>query len=283
MRRRWIRAGLVVAITLGVVGSLGVWLGLNALEPEVVRLDRSAAQPTRQEVEKVMTTRVFFGHQSVGKNIISGIPGYYAQHSSEPPEIIELSEGTTPPSGGDGGVILHSMVGENRYPEKKLADFASTLRAGVAQHIDVAVLKFCYLDVHSGTDVDALFELYRSQMAELQAEFPMVRFVYATVPLRVETVDLKQLVKELIGRPNDNAARERFNTLVRGEYAATGRLFDIAAMQSTKPDGTRIARSHRGAVHFAMYEGYASDPGHLNAEGSMRAAGEFLAVVGRSA
>jgi len=251
------------------------------LQPSVPADDRAQALATAQELEEMVDTRIFFGHQSVGKNIISGVPAVFEDAGVDAPSIVELAAGGSLPAKADRGLIMHQMVGQNRFPETKLDQFAATLRDGLGGQVNVAVLKFCYLDVNSTTDVRALFELYRSRMAELADEFPEVAFIYATVPLRTEPADLKQLVKEVIGRPNDNAAREQYNQLVRAEFGDTGRLFDIAAFQSTAPDGTRIARSHRGATHYALYEGYASDPGHLNPFGSTRAASEFLAVIGR--
>jgi len=53
----------------------------------------------------------------------------------------------------------------------------------------------------------------------------------------------------------DNVARERFNALIRGEYAGH-HLFDIAAIESTKPDGTRVSGSYDNQGYFALYDGY---------------------------
>lgn len=281
MRRRWVRVSVVVVVASAVVGVATAWLGVRALEPTVPSEDRTASAATAGDLEEVMQKRVFFGHQSVGRNIISGVPELFKGDGADGPTVVELTSDSdiTPVRGG--GTIMHAMVGQNRYPETKLDDFAKILRAGVGKQVDVAVLKFCYLDVDSNTDVPGLFDKYRSRMAQLAEEFPEVTFVYSTVPLRTEATDLKQWVREVIGRPNDNAARERYNQLVRAEFASTGRLFDIAAMQSTGPDGNRAARSHKGVVHYAMADVYASDPGHLNPTGSVRAASEFLAVIGR--
>lgn len=274
---------MMVTTTVAVAASIVAWLAVVKRDAPVPAQVRTAAQATAADLAVVTNRRVFFGHQSVGQNIISGVSGVFAEHSATPPEIVELTGGAAVPAGGEGGLISHAMVGQNRFPESKLEEFANLLRTGMGKEVEVAILKFCYLDVDNGTDVDELFELYRSRMAELAQEFPDVRFIYATVPLRTEATDLKQWVKELIGRPNDNAARERFNRLVRAEYADTGRLFDIAAIQSTEPDGTRVTRTHKGVIHFALFDGYASDPGHLNQQGSVRAASEFLALVARSA
>ncbi len=53
----------------------------------------------------------------------------------------------------------------------------------------------------------------------------------------------------------DNVAGERFNALIRGEYAGH-HVFDIAAIESTKPDGTRVSGSYDNQGYFALYDGY---------------------------
>ena len=60
------------------------------------------------------------------------------------------------------------------------------MRSGLGQHVDVAMMKLCYVDINSGTDVDALFATYRTTMAALQREVPGVTFIHVTVPLTTE-------------------------------------------------------------------------------------------------
>ncbi len=73
---------------------------------------------------------------------------------------------------------------------------------------------------------------------------------------------------------SDNAARERFNALLRAEYGT--RLFDVAAFESTAPDGSRIHGTVDGQEYFALYDGYALDEGHLNATASAVAAARLM-------
>jgi hypothetical protein len=58
------------------------------------------------------------------------------------------------------------------------------------------------------------------------------------------------LITEAAGQA-DNVAGERFNALIRGEYAGH-HLFDIAAIESTKPDGTRVSGSYDDQGYFAL-------------------------------
>ncbi len=119
----------------------------------------------------------------------------------------------------------------------KFGDFTDGERRSLGDGVDVALLKLCYVDVVAGTDVDAVFAAYSALMDELERKHPSVRFLYTTVPLSTDR-GWKSIVKSWIGRddqmgPADNIARERYNELVRARYGASGRLFDIAAVEAT--------------------------------------------------
>jgi hypothetical protein len=163
------------------------------------------------------------------------------------------------------------------------------MRGGMGRQVDVALMKFCWVDIPSDTDVDALFARYRDTMAALERDFPNVTFIHVTVPLTTEPglfTELKTRVKTIIGRRDGlgqpaNVARERLNALIRGEYAGR-HLFDLAAIESTKPDGTRVSGRYDNQGYFALYDGYASDVGHLNAVGAKIAATAFLEAIAQA-
>jgi hypothetical protein len=98
---------------------------------------------------------------------------------------------------------------------------------------------------------------------------------------------LKTRLKTLLGLSDwrgqpANVARERLNALIRHEYAGR-HLLDLAAIESTKPDGTRVSGRHDNQGYFALYGGYASDFAHLNAVGSKIAATAFLEAIAQAA
>lgn len=212
---------------------------------------------------QVNATRVYFGHQSVGYNVLKGINLISETSPAGRPDYVNLAEGEPLP---DGGFFAHAKIGRNGQPDEKLADFADTLRTGLAAQVDVAVMKFCYLDIRANTDVDQIFDEYRSAFRTLEKEFPDVTFIYATVPLQSH-------------RPSDNVARTRFNSLIRKEYADTGRLWDIARAESTEPDGDRVRGSHNGQQYEAMFGGYTEDGGHLNEKGATAAAAPLIELI----
>lgn len=267
---------LIAGITLWAVGSRETNKERSMTSQ---REEAGASAITVGDLAKVSRTKVFFGHQSVGMNILEGVSGVYAAHGMTAPPI---GEGAVPDR--QGGFIDHAFIGENGKPLLKIQDFAAKLRAGLAGQVDVAMMKLCYVDITSGTDVRAVFDAYRNTMAALQREFPRVTFIYVTVPLTTEP-GLLSKVKSLLtgsgGSAADNAARERFNALVRHEYAGD-HLFDLAAAESTAPDGGRVAGSYDGQRYYALYDGYASDPGHLNAEGARVVAAAWLTAIAQA-
>lgn len=235
---------------------------------------------TSDDLSVVARTRVFFGHQSVGENLLDAVPSLFAEHGMSAPPI-ELDEAEPGP---EGGFIAHRFIGENERPMLKVDDFDKAMRNGMGDNVDVAMMKLCFLDIQSGTDVDALFVHYRDSMAALQRDFPDVELVHLTIPLTTELGMLSKLKTRLGGSDRyaqvENVARERYNELIRAEYAGD-HLFDLAAVESTAPDGTRISRQYNGQEYFALNQHYASDLGHLNEFGAGVAAAALLRTVAR--
>jgi hypothetical protein len=237
-----------------------------------------ASGVTTDDLARVSRTGVFFGHQSVGMNVLYGVPGIYAAHGMTAPPI----EQDAARPGPGGGFLGHSFIGENEQPLLKIADFDAKMRSGIGQQVDVAMMKLCYIDIMSDTDVTALFARYRETVAALARDFAKVIFVHVTVPLTTEQGSLSRLKGLLTGSrrlgPGENAARERVNDLIRREYAAD-HLFDLAAGESTAPDGSRVMGTYQGQRYYQLYEAYASDSGHLNGAGARAAAAAWLKAI----
>ena len=236
---------------------------------------------TADDLAKVSRTKVFFGHQSVGMNMLGGVPGIYAGCAVAAPTI----EQDRTQGGKEGGFIGHAFIGENEKPWLKIRDFDAKIRSGIGQQVDVAMMKLCYVDVTGDTDVGALFTVYNETIGALEGDFPEVTFVHVTVPLMTEQGQLSKLKSRLTGSsrhgPAANAARERFNALIRREYAVD-RLFDLAAIESTAPDGTRVTGTYKEQRYYRLYDGYASDSGHLNGQGARVAATAWLKALAQA-
>jgi hypothetical protein len=232
--------------------------------------DHQGAPPhvPTDDLSTVAATRVFFGHQSVGQNVLDGVRGIYEE------------------SGQPAPAIQDAFIGENEHPLSKIEDFAARMRAGLGEQVDVAMMKLCYIDISTQTDVGTLFQTYRTTIAGLQQDLPHVTFVHVTAPLMTEPGRLSSIRARITGStrfgPAENANRERLNALIRGEYADRY-LFDLAAVESTTPAGDRVAGTHDDERYYALHDGYATDNGHLNPTGARAAAAAWLTTVARAA
>jgi len=206
--------------------------------------------------------RIYFGHQSVGANILQGVKELGAPLS-----------------------LKDEFLPENGEPLKKLENFAKAV--GEGSRYDIALMKFCYVDIDASTDAQALFARYRATIAELQAKNPRTIFVHVTLPLTTVQTGPKALVKRLLGRAPygtiENVRRAEYNSLLRRTYGGREPIFDIARIESTAPDGAVATVTWDGSTVPAMAAAYTDDGGHLNAVGRARAAREFIAVLSAAA
>lgn len=267
---------LIIVTTLGVGAAATLTAVVWPRSAEGTPYDTPEA--SAEALRVVAGQKVFFGHQSVGFNVLDGLPAVYGSAGVDAPAVVE--SGSVPPA----STIHHIEIAENGYPLDKIAEFDQIMRDGMAEAVDIAVLKLCYADFRAGqADVDEVFSTYRDTMAALKRDFPGTAFVAVTSPLQVERGP-RGKVKAFLGRPDKlgpehNILREEFNALMRAEYSAPGELFDLAAVQSTDADGDRIAFERDGETYYSLNKDYAKDPGHLNAPGGEIAASAFLAVL----
>lgn len=221
--------------------------------------------------------RIYFGHQSVGGNIMQGVSDLVAADPRLGLRVLDRLPADS------AGVFLHGDVGQNGHPARKTDDFEHHLESGAEGRLDIAFHKYCFADIVDTTDVEAVFRHYRDTMRKLETEYPAVTFVHVTAPLvRVQSGPralLKKLMGQAPGRYASNFKRQEFNERMRREYGGKEPLFDLAAVESTRPDGSRETISHGGRTAYALYPGYTDDGSHLNASGRRRAAEELLALL----
>lgn len=231
------------------------------------------------DLQTIAQSRILLGHQSVGRDILAGL-GKLAAEAGVTLRIVKIDG--LPPDDAPG--IFHAQIGTNGDPAGKCQVFAHLLTRPERPAYDAAMMKFCYEDLGQDTPlpVSQLLDLYSRMVRNLEQQRPDVKLVHSTLPLRSDPPGKKTFVKRLLGRATerdaDNALRNEFNTGLRKLYAGTW-LFDLAAAESTLPDGRRSSFSRRGQMVYTLAQQYTHDGGHLNDVGQRRIAAAFAHAI----
>ena len=223
-------------------------------------------------VDQLSNARIFFGHQSVGGNVIEGMEKLLNDEQKAKLRIVKSAD---PESLSDPG-LAHLYIGENGDPILKLKEFSKAINGFSNNKPDIALFKFCYLDIDKNTDVDEVFNAYKNTIDKLKADNPDTKFVHMTVPLTVKDSFLRGFVKKIIGRPDNNINRTIFNEMIYKEYSGSEPVFDLAGIESTKMDGSRVELKSGSKKYYALADEYAADSGHLNDLGQLNAAKKLI-------
>lgn len=230
--------------------------------------------------EKLSQKKIYFGHQSVGFNMIVGIKELMKEYPQIKLNIVE----TTDPSKFDTGIFAHSRVGKNLDPKSKIESFAANIGNGIGDKVDIAFIKFCYVDVGKKTDVNGLFEDYREKISQLEKAFQNTTFVHLTVPLHETKLSWKTKLKTILGKTNlweyaGNVEKNEYNDLLIKYYKGKEPVFDLAKIESTFPDGSRSFFKIKGKRYYSLVPEYTNDGGHLNEKGSKIVAEQLLILL----
>jgi hypothetical protein len=132
------------------------------------------------------------------------------------------------------------------------------------------------VDVTEDTDVEGLFGVYEDTMRELARGYPDVSFVHVTVPLRNVSGDRMGALRQRIGwvgrEWKDQIKRHAYNQMLRAAYGEAGSVFDLAAIETTRPDGTPSFVVCRENPLPSVLPDFTDDGGHLT-----RRAAAFMA------
>lgn len=229
--------------------------------------------------QKLSHKSIYFGHQSVGYNILDGLSAVLKANQQIKISIQE----TYDPEKYTSGTISHSRIGYNGDPQSKLNMFAFFAKSGAAEKADIMIFKFCYVDFNEKTDVKSLFESYKTTFENLKTKYPQTTFIHWTVPLTTLQGGAKATVKKMLGRPlggvDENIKRHQFNEMLRTTYAGKEPLFDLAAIESTLPDGRRATFEANGQTYYCLVPDYTSDGGHLNENAGKIVAEQMLLSI----
>lgn len=248
---------------------------MPASNEPTAQLVQEFATVSQAQWDSLASKQFLFGHQSVGGNILQGVEEVVARTPAIRLRIVDLGGDAVV----DGPGLFHARIGVNGDPASKLSSFGS-LAADASQ--PVAMMKFCYLDVDGSIGADSLFAAYQRGVAALRAKRPDLVVVHSTLPLTDIGNWKERVVKTLKRRPTTrklNALRNDYNAMLLAAYAGKEPVFDIATIESTRPDGTRsfFMRGDRRVYHLAPE--LTDDGGHLNEAGRRAAAERFLALL----
>lgn len=267
-RTRW--SMVLMTVLMGSVGSLAEATTMgNDTKSKLASVPPAVWQ-------KLATKKIYFGHQSVGDNILVGVREVLAANPQIKLSVQERAELATPAKPS----LIHSYVGINEQPQTKNDAFAGAVRDKLRGDVDMAFFKYCYIDIGPTTDSAGLFQTYKKTMDELKRQNPKVTFIHITSPLVTAQTGWKGWAKKLLGRAlgghADNARRNEFNDLMHKEYAGKEPLFDLAKLEATRPDGSLVTYEFEGRRYMSLAPEYTYDGGHLNEAGRKYVAEQLL-------
>lgn len=239
----------------------------------------SSPAALNHQLEVVARKRIFFGHQSVGQNILDGVRELVACTPGTSLNIISSED----PSNISGPGLFEAKIGKNTDPESKNLSFAAILQKGFGRQVGVAFYKYCYVDVTAATDVQKMFLQYQLNVDGLKAQYPAIQFVHVTIPLTTVEPAAKAWLKSVLNRRTERETslrRNEFNRLLRETYQEDP-IFDLAEIESTHPDGSSSFFVSDGQQVYTLYPEYATDGGHLNTLGQRRAAEALIGLLAR--
>jgi hypothetical protein len=243
---------------------------MNSLHVHYSRLEKIP----QAKWDSISRKKVYFGHQSVGQNIIDGIQDVMGHNSAIRLDIRE----TANPSDLQSPLFAHSAIGRNTDPKSKIDHFREILEGGIGQVADIAMFKFCYIDIDRNTDIESLYKYYDETITNLEAKYPSLRIITFTVPLTNMPKGFKPLIKKMLGMMpphiGDNIKRNNFNDILRSRYGKS--IYDLADIEATQSEGKKAGFKKNGEFFTLLNPTYTDDGGHLNGIGKQVVAVDLL-------
>ncbi len=235
-------------------------------------------EKTRQAIQEINRHRILFAHHSVGGNLIDGIK----EIAKELDVDIKIDHITVAPLTNKNKFVDFSP-GKNTQPKTKIDGFVNKIEQLDAEYIpEIAFMKFCYVDFLKDTDVNDVFSYYKKSITMLKEKRPDIIFVHFTTPLMARSYDIKARVKRFFGKEHwidvTNVKRAKFNGLLLKTFQQDP-IFDIATIESTRVDGSRVDFSYDGKIYYSLAPEYTDDGSHLNILGRRVAASKMAVFL----
>lgn len=210
------------------------------------------------QVQHVLSEKVFFGHQSVGGNIVQGIHDLMGSDSRLLLNMVSSSN----PASIAAPAFIDALIGANGDTASKDAAFTTIVDNGYGSQGGIAMYKYCYVDIDDNSNVQQLLQNYTGTINALKARYPSLTVIPVTAPLMT----------------GPSTGRDKFNTLLRTAFANTP-IFDLAAAESTHADGSRSSTTVGGVTVYTLASEYTNDGGHLNTVGRQAVAKQLLITL----
>lgn len=223
----------------------------------------------KEMLATVQKMDIFFGHQSVGNNILDGIR--LAAESEKVSDSLIFKSGEARTSGG----IVHFQIGKNYDPLSKFKDFKEHIKKENPAPGSFLILKLCYADINAKSDLQMILAEYLKVVEDLKNAYPECTVLHSTVPVERAEPLIKRVLKRLLFRPvtikADNRARYIYNQLLRREFGES--LFDLAGEESSGDTYGKVQK------YDTLLPVYTDDGGHLNRMGRVKVARSFIAFL----
>ncbi|MFC1822437.1 hypothetical protein ACFL9T_06990 [Thermodesulfobacteriota bacterium] len=222
--------------------------------------------------------KIYMGHRSVGNNIIEGLRDLKRENPKIRLNIVDLKD---KPALGDG-CFAHSWIVQNASPQSLAENYFRLADEIVGEGFDIALIRFTpFYDNRKMKDILIDYEYAFNKLKQI---YPKTIFIHGTFPLTHSKTTWRTWIKKLVGKKemweyDDNIKVNEFNEMIRKRYLRKEPFLDIAALQSTSPDGSRSTFQKDGKTYFHMVKDYTYDGVHLNETGRKKIAKHFLFLL----
>ncbi|MCP4672192.1 MAG: hypothetical protein GY857_12900 [Desulfobacula sp.] len=232
----------------------------------------------KSSLNKLAEKRIFFGHRSVGNNILQGIDDILTQYPGIHLKILKYEAVKRPKDKG----IIHAWIDQNGSPQSIADDYTRMVEKIPGKDMDFALIRFT--PWYGKTDMDEIFKDYTIAIEQLKQRHPKTVFIHGTFPLNHSKTSFKTWIKKLIGKKeiweyDGNILANRFNEKLRDNYLGKQPFYNLELIQSTYPDGRRSQFTLDGKKYFNLIKDYTYDNTHLNEKGRQMAAERLLTLL----
>lgn len=249
---------------------ISVFICINMISCNITQNKKETEIPIMQNVVTGNSLKkIYFGHQSVGSNIVDGI-----KNNHKNVQIVNLDKFDA--STTSSFLLVHSYVGKNFNPKSKIDDFTNIVIDRVKNEVDAVALKFCYVDINAKTDVNALINYYEQSIMKIRAVLPNIKIIHVTTPLTSDR-GIKAQIKKMI-KGDDNFKRNEYNQLLKERFK-NELIFDLAFIEAQKTDGTFSCHRKNRKQVLTLAPEYTDDGGHLNSVGKKHVSKYFVKFI----